>query len=307
MYRTNSSGFNDGPHSIVKRPGIKRIAILGDSFAWGAGVEREQNLASLIQRQADREGIGIESLNMGIPGVGPRAYLGLLRSDVLRLNVDVAIVLVYVGNDITDAHPDFRNRVWLGHPRNLLRAQYLIGVSPEYFYLYRFFRFTFRSVRQRLSSSVDRPPDAAYSYDNFMSIHRKNADIHERVPTMFTKRSYEGVATILNDLKHTAKEAGVTLLVVLAPHEPQVNHGLREALFTRYRLKASDFDLGRPQRILGTIMKAASIPFVDLYPSFLEAAKVKRLYLPQDTHWNQAGHVLAARETWEYVTRHGLI
>jgi hypothetical protein len=305
--RTNSRGFNDTPHALRKRPGTSRVAVLGDSYVWGPGIARSENLVTIMQQKARENRKGIELFNMGIPGAGPRAYLGLVQTDVLQMNVDVACVLIYVGNDIVDAHPDLRNKVWLGQPRNVLRAQYIVGLSSEYYYSYRLFRFAFRFARERLASPSERPGNAAYTYENFLSIHRAHIRLHLREPSRFIRQSYDGIAAILKELKRASVEGNIAVMIVLAPHELQVNDSLRETVLRRYEPVDTYLDLSRPQRLLRRILRAADLPYVDLYPRFVEAAQTQKLYLTQDTHWNRAGHALAAKIIWEKLAVYGFV
>ncbi len=49
------------------------------------------------------------------------------------------------------------------------------------------------------------------------------------------------------------------------------------------------------RRVIGALAARHGMAFVDLTPRFVEEARRGRaLYYPYDTHWNQAGHHLAA-------------
>ena len=65
-----------------------------------------------------------------------------------------------------------------------------------------------------------------------------------------------------------------------------------------------DFDLTKPNRYLLEIASREKIPLLDLYKPFRkEALKGRTLYY-RDSHWNVAGHALAADEISEFVIAH---
>jgi lysophospholipase L1-like esterase len=54
------------------------------------------------------------------------------------------------------------------------------------------------------------------------------------------------------------------------------------------------YDLGRPLTALKTIAQGLNIPVVDLTPS-LKGAPDQPVYFPDSWHWNEKGHVVAAK------------
>ena len=54
MAPTNSRGYRDNEHALAKPPGVKRLLSLGDSFAWGAGIEFDDTYAQRLERQLSR-------------------------------------------------------------------------------------------------------------------------------------------------------------------------------------------------------------------------------------------------------------
>ena len=66
---------------------------------------------------------------------------------------------------------------------------------------------------------------------------------------------------------------------------------------------APPLDLERPNRALREALDEDGVPYLDLLPAFVEAARLDRLYKPNDSHWNLAGNRLAADEIYRLARR----
>jgi lysophospholipase L1-like esterase len=115
----NTEGMRDGAVGTDKPPDVFRIAVLGDSYAYGfsvpAAVAFPSQLGALLsQRSPDRK---IEVLNFGVIGYGSTQELELYKTKVRRFHPDL-VLLAYVLND--PAQPD--------DVRALLRS---LGASRE--------------------------------------------------------------------------------------------------------------------------------------------------------------------------------
>ena len=97
---TNSLGFRGPEVSVDKPPGTVRILVLGDSVAFGWGVDDEATFLRRFEQQlATQLGKPVEVINTGHPMYDSVQELALLRDEGLRLQPDL-VILVYVTNDI---------------------------------------------------------------------------------------------------------------------------------------------------------------------------------------------------------------
>ena len=78
---TNSRGFRDSDWSREKPAGTSRIVILGDSMAFGLGVEQDQTFPSVLENMLQREGERYEVLNMAVPGYNTLQEVELFREE----------------------------------------------------------------------------------------------------------------------------------------------------------------------------------------------------------------------------------
>lgn len=113
---TDASGFRVGRE---RKPAPCTAVWLGDSFAFGHGVDYEDSFVGL----ADAGQRDVAQVNTAVPGYGPVQYREILEYLVAqRRHFDFVFVAIYVGND-------FHDTIWnkdvvvndgvLGHERDL--------------------------------------------------------------------------------------------------------------------------------------------------------------------------------------------
>ncbi len=99
--RVNSRGLRGPEFEIEKREGLFRVIVLGDSFAFGHGVEDDETFpaqlgASLNEGAARPE---FEVLNAGVNGYNTRQELAWLLERGLPLKPDL-VILTFFHNDL---------------------------------------------------------------------------------------------------------------------------------------------------------------------------------------------------------------
>jgi lysophospholipase L1-like esterase len=105
----NSAGFRDQELALGKHPDRTRIALLGDSVAFGYGLPPDQGVADRLEAEL---GEGYEVLNCGVVGYNTQQTAELYARSVRPFQPDV-VVLLYVLNDAVPAAQmiAFLNRV----------------------------------------------------------------------------------------------------------------------------------------------------------------------------------------------------
>ena len=299
---TNDGGFNDINHSTEPMQGANRLAIIGDSFVYGA-VARDKNFTFVLSDLAHENSVELEVLNMGITAAGPKNYLGIMQHDVVHSNADLVAVSLFVGNDIMQSHPHFKTSLWLNSTREVLAEPYYFGLSWEYSYLYRSVRSVSRIVRERL----DKTKRGSFSQETFMAIEQQRSLIYKKNMDGFVRASFDGVIDLLVEMSQDAKRQSKQFFVVLAPDEIQISSTIQNYLKLHYGLDPSKYDFKQPQSILVKALNDRGIKVLDLLPFFLDAKKENDLYLKYDTHWDDAGNRLAAEAMWQYIEESNLL
>lgn len=100
--KLNRFGFNDREHSLRRVPGITRIAVLGDSFIWGVGVEARVIWTHKLARLLNQTGVKSEILNWGKPGWSTLDEYRFLKSDGINYDFDLLLVGFVVNDPVMD-------------------------------------------------------------------------------------------------------------------------------------------------------------------------------------------------------------
>lgn len=101
--KTNSVGLRGPEIPLEKASGTYRIALLGDSFVFGWGVEQPASFVQVLENELNSRAkeLGFERfevLNFGVPGYSTFQEVGLFEEVGLRFKPD-AVIVYFVEND----------------------------------------------------------------------------------------------------------------------------------------------------------------------------------------------------------------
>jgi hypothetical protein len=158
----NSQGYRDPDFSPSKAGNTFRIALVGDSFAFGLGLPVEERFSNLLSQDLSAScNQTVEVLNFGKPGFNTVQEHQLLRDDVLATQPDL-ILLQWLPNDVEE--------FWQGlvQPKPplflpLAAHKWLINNSALYYLFYQFWQSlgsdtgSFASYQNRIIDTADEP------------------------------------------------------------------------------------------------------------------------------------------------------
>ena len=284
-FHLNSKGFKDVEFLEEKRSDI-RILGLGDSFAYGI-VPYRYNYYTRLEEILRGAGLDAEVINMGIPCVGPTAYLNLLVTEGLALNPDLVIVSFFVGNDFAEgaAFGSFRKlgrrNKWYEYSFLTSFIYYLTSVKPHY-------------EGQDAAGAHEYIDHAStFSEEAFLRIEKTRSYICRCDDSRLTDELNATVPE-LKEIQSICTRRNIGLFVLIIPDEMQVNYELQKMIMTGIP-EPNSWDWSQPTKELAERLEMMGIEHLDLLKAFREASLQTNLYKPRDTHWNVAGNELAAQ------------
>jgi hypothetical protein len=128
-YHLSSLGFR-GPEWGPGEPGVTRVALIGDSYVFGSGVEAgdtlDRALAAALPEIAP--GRRFEVLNLGMPGNNIAAHARLYAIAAEHLDVGAVVIGLTLPNDLSRIEPTEQVRA-LVRPSLTGLSMYLFGPS----------------------------------------------------------------------------------------------------------------------------------------------------------------------------------
>jgi len=261
----NAQGLRAGP--IGPKPsGTYRVLGLGDSFAFGWGVEAHEAFLAVLEARlnASADGRTYEVINAGVPGFGTYEALRLLEAHGLAYEPDLVVLAFYEGNDFQNNREAPRRRV----------------MTPEGY----------------LKDMADPAPALAQH-------SRLAALLHSQWRRLRTKRGFgAGVRktmTLLDEMKTLLAARGIPLALVLVPDQDAKVYD-RAPLLRFYDRLVGGMELPQARRELETFCDQQKIWFYQLSDRFGGGEGSTALRL-NDTHFNPAGHRAAAEEIHRFL------
>lgn len=260
--QVNTLGYWDKEFDTSPRPGIFRIAVLGD------GVTLSGNAETNCLAQIERRVPGIEIYNFGIPQAGPREYAAQLAHDVVQFRPDLVLAFFSVGDDLTEELP-------------------LPGVFD-----WRGLRMYQLSARNRSLGERCDPRKAALAEASREAYLRRCAPHLAVCRTPIDDRMsarWQEAKSHLTQMAAVCRRQQIPLALVVVPGPFQVNSTLCDALRRQAGYEPGQVDLHLPQRRLAALAGEQSIPVVDLLPYFQSSgeATYERYQHELNDHGNQ--------------------
>ncbi len=269
--RINSAGWRDRERAVEKQPGIFRIAVLGDSFTFGAGIEDDQ----LYTAQLEALLKGVEVLNFGLSGTATDQQLLILRRDVLEYRPDMVLVML--------CRNDFDG----------------ILTDTQFFYPKPFFELGEGGELMLRNVPVPRVSRAT----RLRHWLRGRSGLFSMIDSVMAPRA-RGEGPNTDEKIMSSEKLMRRLLLAMRDESEAAGAGFALALVasTGHVYTAGIDSLeSRRREMLRSLAEKEGFLFIDLIPEFRNAAREaspgswRRLHFQKDQHWNLAGHALAAR------------
>jgi lysophospholipase L1-like esterase len=280
----SAQGLRDREYPFERTPGRSRMLVLGDSFAWGFGVEAKQGFSEILEsRRPDWE-----IVNAAVSGYGTDQELLFLEERGLRWNPDVVLLLLHP-NDFDDNAA--AARYGYPKPRFALGADGLeltnvpvppLGLRARLHRALLQRSFVYHRVhlaRSAWSESRATHPPSPAAEERAAHAGSEAGGRPSAQPARDSK--LELIAALLARLHQRAASAGARLVVVSAPSPPRVREFLYGALAEQ------------------------GVPYVPLDEAFGGLPR-EETHFARDPHWNAEGQRVAADAIEDFLVELGV-
>lgn len=314
---TDHNGYrNTAPQNDIK------IITVGDSFTEGSRVSDDQTWPVLLSQK-----IGKNVYNIGISGSGPINYLSAFRKYGLPLKPDIAIFMIYEGNDFKGV----RNRDIGAISLDVNdRINIWIKTSPVIQIVKHAFIRSFGPINSNMpvsgAESISWIPIAVPSGPTakYYAFHPKRLHRLIRTPSNF-QDSFGWTTTrdVFLETIETCRRSKIRLIFAYAPSKPHVLMPLIEntldanhlyEFMTRYKASLSNAspddlktviysNIDSQELVFAQFCREQKVEFISLtQPLRGNMAAGKQVYYTYDQHWTSVGNKVVAEELQQYLS-----
>jgi len=322
---TDHDGFATAPDAEP------RIAIVGDSFVQSRGVAAADRWTQVLEGLSGRQ-----VANFGVSGYAPQQTALTVARYALPRSPRLIVFALFEGNDVQDAeqYQQYRRggigwreleaahrRAGQGSTVRSRYQEYVVGTLVEHFAARLLERLAPRAATVDRVAGLGFNPVTAHLGDRDLRIAFSGLLLRRAALSSDEWESRPGFAMTVDSVERAwrqAEAAGVEFVVTLLPSKESIypwllRDSIDGPMFERY-VAALPVDHVPPtweaylrhRGSLGTVLSSRlgerGVRVFDLRPAFeAHAARGEELYHPLDSHWNEAGHRLAAEELWRQL------
>lgn len=305
--RNNALGFHDEEHELQKRPGSKRLPVIGDSFVEALQVPLRAGLPRVLADRLRRRGVPVEVVVVARSGRGPIEYAAAVKEWTDKLDPDLVVCCFYPGNDVRNASADAESLFAkqgagpLGELWNRRDSSALPGmIVPS----------------SRLNALVSRLAflhEIRGRYAAWPCPYKIPADFYVfargKDPIPFVEEGWDRLRAEVVRMAGTLGRRKCPLLAVSTSDDFRLARGPKElvgALSRDYEETARwEWDFTLFEKRMASVLSPLGIPYVDLQDRFAARMRAsgRLCHFPSDAHWNETGHAWAAEALEPEVER----
>ncbi len=307
IQRVNNLGLRGGDIAPQKSANTFRIAMLGDSFTMGKGVEDGETFSALLEVSLNSgPHRRIEVLNAGVDSYAPiLSYMQLktqllpLAPDLVMLHLDMSDLLqeiAYHQRATYDAEGQLVGVDGRWDHLDLTRTQRMRNWINEHLFFSRLlFYYAQRMAHQSAGINVANvvgmanPAVLAHTLAGYDEARRQS--------------EWERLFASVRAIQALCAERGIDFVLTAYPWGHQVGSDEWQPgrfAFIGEESIPSDASLDA----IRSLARADNMPFIDLFVPLRAYRGSAKLYHRYDMHWTPAGHRVVADALRQYLTTH---
>jgi len=309
VIKINSTGQRDKEYTYYSKD---VILALGDSFAFGSGVEIEDTfLWGLEELLSQINGGTVRVVKAGVPGYGTKhQYLYFKRKGV-EYNPHLVIVCFYINDVMDNTAPS--NTVVEGYVvpsekvLSFAKKNKKFTITQKFILLFDNLHTT-RFILNRLSATPKFRNFFLEFVEKFKGRKGNRLELYHKYYEPKTIDAWQITFEYLKKIDALTKSIRGKLLVVYIPERQQVYANQWIRIIEQYRINKNDYEILKPNKLMESFCQKNSIEFLDLTNDFRnEVILGNDIYFTMDPHINKNGHALAAKLIYKKITINTLI
>lgn len=306
----NSRGMHDTEHAQTKPPNTYRILMLGDSFVRAHQVRETETAHQVLEETLNRadDPRRFEVISGGVDGWGTGQQLLYYRQEGRLYQPDLVLLMVYIGNDVTDNLP---GRGITLEGRNCYAAYFSLcdgKLNPRPWH-----------YAPGPSPALGNCPPGGRTINNLLGYLYQHSRLYTQLEPLVAARQerptgldfYTGqnerfdyaldltlalIEQLQAEVEADGAEFRVALISPLALLDfARLSPAEREAIYQRLPSMRRAEEIDPPNQFFAAQLARRDIPTLDLYPPFAErmAETGADLHFRADKHWDTTGNRLA--------------
>jgi hypothetical protein len=316
--KINAHGLHEREIDYAKPAGVRRVLLLGDSMTEAIQVAPERSFARLVENALRADGVPAQVINAGHAGFGTDNELLFYRAEGRRYDPDLVVQVLDLQNDVFENYPPLYQRAYaradvqwppkpsfsIGPDGALVEhpappappAEVLGGVWERVGRFVSSNLFVVRSVQRALHGA----PTAAHPGPRYPL----NFDLYAPEDESW-QRAWALTVRLTEELRATVERDGHRFAVIVLPsREMVVGPAVFDVALGMLGVDAKRFDLERPHGRTLELLRAADVPFLDLFPALAaDAASGGHAFFAWDVHLTEHGHATIAPAITDFVRK----
>jgi lysophospholipase L1-like esterase len=295
--RIGSHGLRNKEIDTIKTK--KRYLLLGDSFAFGMGVNESE---AFPQKMGSFFGEKYHNvINAGVIGQTIDDAYMYLKNEGIKLQPDFIIYNFFVGNDVTE----LRRHEWIKNNKDevvqvkdtilevndMNMLQHIQSQEPSSYFLY----WMTQKISLIQQKYFEKPsPDPTLTWPVFLADNNSVQDIQ-------INEYWWRYEEMLKKMQELSVKNNIPFIVSIIPMDVQVSHSYWKK-YPGMPFDEESFKMKRPQEYMKLLGKRYNIPVIDPLVSFQqEEEQGNTMYFSDDPHFTPLGHRFMASYIWEFL------
>jgi lysophospholipase L1-like esterase len=298
----NSRGWRDAEYFLEKPAKVTRIMVIGDSVAFGYGVELEQMFPKVLERELNRQERGsYQVITLGGAGGNTYSQKNIIRDNVPIYRPDL-VILAFNLNDIVPRTVPGKYAHSSNTPDLVARTTFRLRKKLDELFrsnshLYFFFRERMKVIlRQFGIASPVMLPLGAFDIEDDYGV-----------------AAWRDTSGELLEIASQLQRDKVRFLLAILPVDMQMSPQIADIYRREFGFIFADSLVnGQAQKIIADFARQHGIACVDLLPSFRENRHEKKFFRVHAgsvdwNHPNPVGHKIIAEELRKSLSSPGLM